>query len=115
VSLVTVDSRNVAKHLRSYYDDEGWWALGWIEAYDLTGNTQYLSEAETIFADMNAVFGKANCSQNSGGTGGVSVTDTVLQVKQLTGYRSGGTGRTRMSMRLRMSSSSAPPRLWPTA
>lgn len=57
--------------MSSYYDDEGWWALGWIAAYDLTGNTTYLSQAQTIFNDMNAVFGKTNCSTNSGGTGGI--------------------------------------------
>ncbi len=38
--------------LNSWYDDEGWWALGWIDAYDLTGNADYLHMAQTIFADM---------------------------------------------------------------
>ena len=38
--------------LNSYYDDEGWWANAWIRAYDLTGNTNFLSMAKTIFADM---------------------------------------------------------------
>lgn len=56
---------------RSFYDDEGWWALGWIAAYDVTGNQQYLSEAERIFADMQAVFGKTNCSSNGRGSGGI--------------------------------------------
>lgn len=55
----------------SFYDDEGWWALGWIAAYDVTGNQRYLQEAEKIFTDMQAVFGKANCSSNSRGTGGI--------------------------------------------
>ncbi|GEM_PF-6736309 len=34
------------------YDDEGWWALTWIKAYDLTGDPQYLAMAKTIFEDM---------------------------------------------------------------
>jgi predicted alpha-1,6-mannanase (GH76 family) len=38
--------------LNGYYDDEGWWALTWINAYDLTRNGAYLSQAKNIFADM---------------------------------------------------------------
>ncbi|AXC11941.1 hypothetical protein ACPOL_2625 [Acidisarcina polymorpha] len=38
--------------LNNYYDDEGWWALAWIDAYDLTNDGQYLSMAKSIFADM---------------------------------------------------------------
>lgn len=38
--------------LNDYYDDEGWWALAWIDACDLTHSADYLAMAKTIFADM---------------------------------------------------------------
>lgn len=38
--------------LDHYYDDEGWWVLTWVKAYQLTGNKAYLAEAKLIFADM---------------------------------------------------------------
>lgn len=38
--------------VNAYYDDEGWWALTWIKAYNLTGNTAYLNTAKAIFANM---------------------------------------------------------------
>ena len=45
-----------------FYDDEGWWAINWIAGYDLTGNADYLSEAQTIFSDMTGGW-----EQNCGG------------------------------------------------
>ncbi len=42
--------------LNDYYDDEGWWALAWIDAYDLTGQQAYLAMASSIFKDMSGAW-----------------------------------------------------------
>jgi len=38
--------------INDYYDDEGWWALAWIAAYDQTHHEQFLKMAQSIFSDM---------------------------------------------------------------
>lgn len=45
-------SYGIKNFLNDSNDDEGWWAMAWIDAYDLTRKPAYLSMAETIFSDM---------------------------------------------------------------
>lgn len=61
-TLNNANATNGTKNfINSYDDDEGWWALAWIDAYDLTGNQAYLTMAETIFADIAAQWETTTC------------------------------------------------------
>lgn len=42
-------------------DDEGWWAVAWLDAYDLTKTPSYLAMAQTIFADMTTQWDTTTC------------------------------------------------------
>jgi predicted alpha-1,6-mannanase (GH76 family) len=45
----------------SYYDDEGWWCNAWIRAYDLTGNSTYLTMAKSIYSDITGGWDASVC------------------------------------------------------
>jgi predicted alpha-1,6-mannanase (GH76 family) len=52
VLATTYEKHQAGGFLNEFYDDEGWWAIAWIKAYDLTGERRYLDMAKRIFADM---------------------------------------------------------------
>src|SRR5579872_6221474 len=46
-SIENTFARNSSKKfLNEYYDDEGWWALAWIDAYEWSHEPRYLAMAE---------------------------------------------------------------------
>ena len=47
------------------YDDQGWWGLAWLKAYELTGDKAYLFKAVQAFEWM--VRGSWDDSQCGGG------------------------------------------------
>lgn len=48
----TFEKNRGSGFLNQFYDDEGWWALAWIRAYDLIHDGRYLDAAGKLFGDM---------------------------------------------------------------
>jgi predicted alpha-1,6-mannanase (GH76 family) len=44
--------RRHSDFLNRFFDDNGWWGLAWIRAYDLTREVRYLDAAKRIFDNM---------------------------------------------------------------
>lgn len=74
----TFNRNSAGNFLNFYYDDEGWWANAWIRAYDLTGNTNFLSMAKTIFGDLTTGWTNNPCG---GGIWWNKETDPAKQYK----------------------------------
>jgi len=47
-----VAPRSHPRFINKFYDDMAWWALAWLDAYDLTGKERYASAAQVIFEEM---------------------------------------------------------------
>lgn len=47
---------NAHDWLDGYYDDDLWWALAWLNTYDVIGDPWYLSLAESIFNAVSKVW-----------------------------------------------------------
>jgi predicted alpha-1,6-mannanase (GH76 family) len=54
-------SYGTKKFINDSNDDEGWWAVAWIDAYDLTKRPDYLTMVQTIVADLTTQWDTATC------------------------------------------------------
>jgi predicted alpha-1,6-mannanase (GH76 family) len=43
------------------YDDQAWWGLAWVRAFDVTGDRRYLDAAKYVFQDMTTAWTTSPC------------------------------------------------------
>jgi predicted alpha-1,6-mannanase (GH76 family) len=70
IGSFALQERGNAGFLNFFYDDEAWWALAWIQAYDVTQDTQYLDMANSIYADLQEGW-TGNCTFDGASGGGM--------------------------------------------
>lgn len=62
IETTFVNAQKKAKgFINAYYDDEGWWTVAWIKAYDFTGHEKYLQMAQSIFDDLSSGWETGTC------------------------------------------------------
>ena len=95
--------------LDGFYDDDLWWALAWINAYDITKDVEYLRLAEGIFMAVTKSW-PSKC-----GNGGIywSYVFTISRTILVANSTNLG-GKKITSTPSQTSSSSLQPHLWPT-
>ena len=52
-NTLSAAQKKFPRFVNEYYDDEGWWALAWIDVYEHTHDPRYLEAAQYIFRDMS--------------------------------------------------------------
>ncbi|CEO58762.1 hypothetical protein PMG11_03466 [Penicillium brasilianum] len=72
------DAANASEWMDSAYDDDAWWALAWIAAYDVTTDDTYLSLAQDIFSNLTKAWG-TRC-----GGGGLQWSTTSSYINAIT-------------------------------
>ncbi len=60
-AATTYAAHQASRFLNNYYDDEGWWGLTWVVAYDDTGDARYLRTAQGIFDDLTGGWDEKTC------------------------------------------------------
>lgn len=61
------EGQNQRGWFSGYYDDECWMTMALIHAFDLTGNSKYLNQATTLYADIMAGWDTSCCGAIPGG------------------------------------------------